>query len=87
MSPLGKETQVLLMGRVGGGQPQEPVAWTNVSPGGGRVFYTSLGHPEEFKNPDFQRMLFNAVFWAAGLNVPREMPQASTPIAAATAGN
>jgi len=42
----------------------EPVAWTRVQ-NGGRVFYTSLGGPTDFQNPDFQRMLTNAVFWAA----------------------
>jgi type 1 glutamine amidotransferase len=75
MSPLGKQTQVLLMGRVGSRQPQEPIAWTNITPAGGRVFYTSLGHPQEFENQDFQRMLLNAVYWAAGLSVPREAPK------------
>jgi len=75
MAPLAKQSQVLLMGRVGSRQPQEPVAWTNVSPAGGRVFYTSLGHPKEFEDQDFQRMLFNAVYWTAGLDVPRELPK------------
>ena len=74
-SPLGPATKVLMMGRVGSRQPQEPVAWTNVSPAGGRVFYTSLGHPDEFKDKDFRRMLLNATYWAADLPVPRELPE------------
>jgi len=40
----------------------EPVAWTRLH-NGGRVFYTSLGGPEDFRNPNFQQMLTNAVFW------------------------
>jgi len=49
----------------------EPVAWTRRHKGG-RVFYTSLGGPEDFRNPDFRRMLTNAVFWAAGRDVPQK---------------
>ena len=40
----------------------EPVTWTNVHKGG-RVFYTSLGHQEDFKNESFVKMLGNAVKW------------------------
>ncbi len=45
-------------------QASEPVAWARQHKGG-RMFYTSLGVPEDFKNEDFRRMLSNAVFWAA----------------------
>jgi len=41
-----------------------PLAWTRVH-NGGRVFYTSLGAPDDFANETFRRMLLNAVFWAA----------------------
>jgi type 1 glutamine amidotransferase len=30
---------------------------------GGRVFYTSLGVPEDFKDENFRRMLVNAIYW------------------------
>ena len=43
----------------------EPVAWTHVGPGGGRVFYTSLGHPYDFGITQFRQMLRNAIYWAA----------------------
>jgi nicotinamidase-related amidase/type 1 glutamine amidotransferase len=46
------------------GAPAEPIAWTNLGPAGGRVFYTSLGHPDDFKQPEFARLLRNAVDWA-----------------------
>ncbi|MCE9553616.1 MAG: ThuA domain-containing protein [Planctomycetes bacterium] len=70
MSPLAPTAKALMMGRVGNRLPQEPVAWTNVSPGGGRIFYTSLGHPEEFKDEVFRRLLRNATYWAVDLPMP-----------------
>jgi type 1 glutamine amidotransferase len=42
----------------------EPVAWTRKSRDG-RVFYTSLGGPEDFKQREFQTLLVNAIFWTA----------------------
>lgn len=44
----------------------EPVAWTHITPWGGRAFYTSLGHIEDFHQPVFRRLLANAVRWAVG---------------------
>lgn len=41
-----------------------PVAWTTEHKGG-RVFYTSLGHPDDFAVPSFGRLLRNAVSWCA----------------------
>ena len=63
--PLAATAQTLIMGRAGDRQPHEPVAWTNLRPGGGRVFYTSLGHPDDFKIADFERLLLNGIHWAA----------------------
>ena len=45
-------------------QHSEPVAWTRARQGG-RVFYTSLGHPRDFGDRNFMRMLVNAIFWTA----------------------
>ena len=42
-----------------------PVAWTNVS-NEARVFYTSMGHPEDFENNSFKTLLFNGIQWALG---------------------
>jgi hypothetical protein len=69
--PLSDSTQPLMMGRIEGDAPHEPVAWTNIRTNGGRVFYTSLGHRDDFKIPDFQRLLKNGIYWAAGLEVPQ----------------
>jgi type 1 glutamine amidotransferase len=49
------------------GQPAEPVAWTRLFGGKkARIFYTSLGAPEDFTSADFRRFLSNAVTWALG---------------------
>ncbi len=58
------------MGRVGNRTPHEPVAWTFIHRGGGRSFYTSLGHPDDFNTPMFQQLLSNAVYWALDLPIP-----------------
>jgi Trehalose utilisation len=60
--PLAASTRALLLVKIAG-QPVEPVAWVNLV-GSSRVFYTSLGHPGDFDNTAFRRLLRNAVFWA-----------------------
>ncbi|MCA8996669.1 MAG: ThuA domain-containing protein [Planctomycetaceae bacterium] len=64
-SPLEPGATVLLVGQVEGADP-EPVAWTFQRADGGQSFYTSLGHVDDFKNPQFQRLLFNGIRWALG---------------------
>jgi nicotinamidase-related amidase len=73
MSPLKPGTSLVLTGRVDGAAQVEPVAWTFRTPGGGRAFYTSLGHADEFETPWFQNLLANAIYWAAGM--PRNPAQ------------
>jgi len=63
--PLAKTTTPLLTGKVDGAKA-EPVAWTNIRNGGGRVFYTSLGHVGDFKIPAFRKLLKNGIAWAVG---------------------
>ena len=46
----------LLIGSIPG-KPAEPVAWVHKTKAGGRVFYTSLGHAEDFKQPAFNELL------------------------------
>lgn len=67
VNPLASTTHPLLIGRIPG-QPEEPVAWTNAYHGG-RIFYTSLGHEDDFANEQFRRLLVNSVFWALGREV------------------
>jgi type 1 glutamine amidotransferase len=40
------------------------VAWTNTTRAGGRVYYTSLGHPADFEVAGFRKLLVNGIFWA-----------------------
>ncbi len=44
---------------------ENPVAWTTTC-NGGRVFYTSLGHPEDFACASFRTLVMNGIVWAAG---------------------
>ncbi|MBN1805741.1 MAG: ThuA domain-containing protein [Sedimentisphaerales bacterium] len=67
--PLAKTTQSLLIGTIPG-KESEPVAWTNKYHKS-RIFYTSLGHQDDFKNPQFRKMFINAVFWAMDKPVPK----------------
>lgn len=62
--PLAPSATPLLSGSIPD-QPVQPIAWTNLSFAGGRVFYTSLGHPDDFAQEGFQRLLRNAIDWAA----------------------
>jgi len=49
-----------------------PVAWTR-SYKGARVFTTTMGHPGDFANEGFRRMMVNACYWAMGMEskIPR----------------
>ena len=64
--PLADTTKMLLMGRWSQEDADEPVAWTNAYQGG-RVFYTTLGHPDDFQIDAFNRLLLNAIRWAIGV--------------------
>jgi type 1 glutamine amidotransferase/nicotinamidase-related amidase len=68
VSPLAKSATPLLTGSVPNQTP-EPVAWVNQY-GKARVFYTSLGHPEDFQEASFRRLLANAILWALDRPVP-----------------
>jgi type 1 glutamine amidotransferase len=73
--PLTPATTLLMTGRAEQVQPHEPVAWVSVTPHGGRVFYTSLGHPRDFTLPPFVRLLRNGICWAADVPVPATEPR------------
>jgi type 1 glutamine amidotransferase len=50
---------------------ENPVAWTWKTPAGGRSFMTTLGHPEDFQDESFQRLVFNAIHWALNKSAPQ----------------
>jgi putative membrane-bound dehydrogenase-like protein len=58
---LAADVTVLLTGAIPG--HTEPVAWIRER-NGQRVFYTSLGHPDDFQEANFVRLLVNALAWA-----------------------
>lgn len=67
------DAQVLLMGTAR--EPNKPanpnpVAWTWINPHKGRVFFTTLGHPEDFSLEAMQRLTINGIHWALGRPVP-----------------
>ena len=49
-----------------------PVAWTWKNEWGGKAFMTTLGHPEDFREASFQRLVINAIHWALGVPVPKK---------------
>lgn len=45
---------------------KNPVAWVRKTKAGGRVFFTTLGHPEDFTLPAVRTVALNGLAWAAG---------------------
>jgi type 1 glutamine amidotransferase len=63
-----KDTHLLLTGTIP--EHTEPLAWSREYKGG-RVFYTSLGGPDDFKMVEFRDLLTNAILWAVDHKVER----------------
>ncbi|WP_437230864.1 ThuA domain-containing protein [Planctomicrobium sp. SH661] len=64
-SPLQPGATPLLTGRISGIEKSEPVAWIFQRADGGKSFYTSMGHREDFNDPAFVLLLKNAIDWMA----------------------
>ena len=44
-----------------------PIVWTHTTTGGGRAFYTAMGHTiESYADPQFRAHVAGAIRWAAG---------------------
>lgn len=70
-----KEAKWLLMGHAINPDKEatdNPVAWTGKNTYGAKFFITTLGHPEDFSVKSFQRLVINALHWAAGKPVPKQ---------------
>jgi len=70
-----KGTEWLLMGKaVNPDKPavDQPIAWTWENQYKGKVFFTTMGHPEDFSVAPFQRLVVNAIHWELGLKVPQK---------------
>jgi type 1 glutamine amidotransferase len=64
--PLAADATPILIGTAGAGAatPPQPVAWTRTyGEKKARIFYTSLGAPEDMRIADVRRLLVNAVNW------------------------
>jgi type 1 glutamine amidotransferase len=66
---LAASATALMVGRSSDQTAVEPVAWVNTDQNR-RVFYTSLGSPDDFKQAFFRRLLVNGIFWTLNLPVP-----------------
>ncbi len=66
-SPIADDATLLMTGALD--DRVEPLTWVR-SYKGGRVCYTGLGHPDDFKDPQFRKLLTNAIFWAMDRPVP-----------------
>ena len=70
-----KGTEWLLMGKSVNPNAtpaiDQPVAWTWKNSEGARVFFTTIGHPEDFRVESFQRLVINAIHWELGKPVPK----------------
>jgi len=73
-SPVASDATVLMTGSLG--ERTEPLTWVRTYRGG-RVVYTGLGHPDDFHDAPFRRLLVNAIFWAMNRPVPEEKPVAA----------
>lgn len=60
---IDPNAEVLLTGSTP--NTREPAAWTRTNHYGGKVFYTSLGYPLDFTEPQFRQLLVNGLQWAA----------------------
>jgi len=53
-----------------------PVAWTKTYTGtsgiAARVFFTTLGHPYDFKDASMRRLALNGILWALDHEIPQE---------------
>jgi uncharacterized protein len=87
VAPLQGETTILLDGTAVNSEKAaadlqkypttQPVAWTREYQQS-RVFFTTLGHPEDFAHESMRRLLVNGIYWAAGREVPAGGADAST---------
>jgi nicotinamidase-related amidase/type 1 glutamine amidotransferase len=62
-APIAEDAVLLQEGTVP--DVVEPLTWIReAAPDRGKVFYTALGHPDDFKEPAFHHLLVNAIHWA-----------------------
>jgi type 1 glutamine amidotransferase len=79
---LGKAVTPLMAGQAEGHSGTEPIAWVNTA-NHRRVFYTSLGSRDDFKQTFFRRLLLNGILWTLEKPIPSAteapLPKTSSP--------
>ncbi|MFQ5929957.1 MAG: DUF6797 domain-containing protein, partial [Acidobacteriota bacterium] len=68
--PLSETAEPLVLGRTHETTPPQAFAWINEYKEGSRQFFFTAGHPEHIGLPGNQALLYNAIFWALGKEVP-----------------
>jgi CubicO group peptidase (beta-lactamase class C family)/type 1 glutamine amidotransferase len=80
VTPLVGDCLPLMEGRAvnpqGKDASPQPVVWTKTYRGA-RVFFTTLGHPEDFLQQPVRRLSINGILWALGREVPASGADAS----------
>ncbi len=71
-SPLLPGAFPLMLGQIEDKSP-EPVLWTYIRDNGGRSFYSSIGHIDDFENPVFVRAFLQGILWAAQIEGTRDL--------------
>jgi len=66
-SPLADDATVLMTGSLD--DRIEPLTWIRTRKDT-RIVYTGLGHPDDFQEAPFRKLLVNAIFWAMDRPVP-----------------
>ncbi len=66
-APVASDATVVMTGALG--DRTEPLTWTR-NYKDARIVYTGLGHPDDFKEPQFHKFLVNTIFWAMNRPVP-----------------
>ena len=77
VEPLNGEATILLEGTARNSNKnfrpefplEQPVAWTRQYKQS-RVFFTTLGHPDDFAQASMRRLVINGIYWALGREVP-----------------
>jgi len=72
--PLASSATLLLEGVVKGHDP-EPVAWMFRRPEGGTSYYIALGHPDDFQQSAFIRLLANCIYSGTETPIPQDLPK------------
>ncbi|NOZ39989.1 MAG: isochorismatase family protein [Planctomycetes bacterium] len=63
VKPIAEDATLLMTGSIP--NRTEPLTWIrSARDGHGKVFYTGLGHPDDFRQPAFRQLMVNAIRWA-----------------------